>query len=145
MPFGFNNYDLWFLEGSFGFNTASSDIWGISSQGLANRWVHVAAIFNNGDAKLSRLFIDGVEPALTQRRFSTGSGTVTTNAHISGWPRDGNYIFGGRIDEVMIHNRALTSSEIAATFNAGSLGMCSAVAPTGDAMSVARPLSVQMP
>ena len=36
MPFGFTVYDLWFYNGSFGFNTSVSDLYGISSAGLAN-------------------------------------------------------------------------------------------------------------
>src|SRR5439155_23800122 len=66
MPFGFNAYDLSFNNGSFGFNTGHGDIYGISSAGLANAWHLVTAVFNNGDAALNQLWIDGVQQALTQ-------------------------------------------------------------------------------
>ena len=33
--------------------------------------------------------------------------------------------FNGTLDEVGVYNRALTSSEVQAIFNAGSAGMCS--------------------
>src|SRR5205807_5345277 len=49
MPFGFTSYDLFLANGSFGFNTGNSDLYGTSSAGLANRWVYVTAAFANGD------------------------------------------------------------------------------------------------
>jgi len=45
MPFGFNLYDVWANSGRFGFNTAASDIYGLTSTqvtnlGLVNQWKH---------------------------------------------------------------------------------------------------------
>ena len=45
MIFGFNLYDVWTQNGAMGFNTASSDQYGISSTqvtnlGLLNQWKH---------------------------------------------------------------------------------------------------------
>src|SRR5262249_43535504 len=61
MPVSFNFYDLIFAGGSFGFNTANGDTYGISDAGLANRWVHVAAVFVNNPSSLNQLqlYIDG--------------------------------------------------------------------------------------
>ncbi len=118
MPFGFNSYDLYFAAEGFGFNTAAGDVWGISTAGLANRWVHVAAAFYNGDAKKSRLWIDGAEQTLTQRRNTTGSATATTSARISGWATDTGYKFGGKIDEVAMYNRRLTTGEVLTHYHA---------------------------
>ena len=127
MPFGFaEQYDLYLMQGSFGFNTGTSDIWGISSTGLANRWVHVAAVFNNGDARTNKLYIDGVEQTLTQRQGSTGSKSATQNARISGWayPAPQNYAFDGSIDEVEVFNRELTAAEVQSIYKARSGGLC---------------------
>ena len=60
MPIGWNRHDLWPVNGYFGFNTANSDVFGISSAGLANRWVHVSAVFTNGSVTSNKLYIDGV-------------------------------------------------------------------------------------
>ena len=117
MPFGWTSYDLWFYGGSFGFNTACGDIWGISSTGLDNTWKHVVAIFNNGDAKASELYIDAVKQELSQRRGSTGSRTVSSTAKISGWNNNASYKFGGTIDEVRIYNGALSQDEIQSRYN----------------------------
>ena len=124
MPFGFNTYDLWFRNGSFGFNTGASDVWGVSSNGLANHWVHVTALFHNGDARLSRLYLDGVEQVLTQRLSATGSKNVSTSARIGLWTIDTNYLFGGSIDELQIYNRALSATEIQNIYSAGAAGVC---------------------
>ena len=111
MPFGWTSYDLYFASGSFGFNTGAGDIWGISSSGLSSGWVHVVAIFNNGDAKLSEIYVNGNKQTLSQRFGSTGSKTVSSSAKISGWNNNTGYKFGGLIDEVRIYNRALADDE----------------------------------
>ncbi len=127
MPFGFaQTYDLYLYAGSFGFNTGASDIWGISSTGLANRWVHVTAVFTNGDARNNKLYIDGVAQTLTQRLGTTGSKSVTQNARISGWAAGGprSYAFDGLVDEVDVYNRELTAAEVTSIYNAGITGKC---------------------
>src|SRR5262249_54802801 len=101
MPIGFRGYDLYLSGGSFGFNTAQGDIWGISSAGLANSWHFVTAVFHNGNATQSQLYIDGVAQSLSQRFGTTSTNrVVTTEARISGWPSDTGYHFGGGLDEV---------------------------------------------
>jgi hypothetical protein len=54
MPFSFGGENLWLADGDIGFNTANGDLWGTSSVGLANRWVHVVAVFANGNATQSQ-------------------------------------------------------------------------------------------
>lgn len=130
MPFGFGlgeglpAYDLYLSNGFFGFNSGAGDLWGIESSGLANRWVHVVAIFNNGAVSGSRLFIDGAEQAMAQRMGPEGTSQVSATARLGCWPLDLDYPFNGRIDEVKIYNRALTPAEIAAVYNAGADGTC---------------------
>lgn len=116
--FGTPQYDLYFEGISFGFNTANSDLYGTSSAGMANRWVHVAAQFYNGDGKQSRLWIDGVERPLSQVTGTTTSRTATTTARLGGFVGDNTVPFGGKIDELAIYNRALTSTEILSHYNA---------------------------
>ena len=122
MPFGFDSYDLYLYGGDIGFNTGSADMRGVSSAGLENRWVHVAAAFSNGDTTQSRLWLDGVEQTLTQQLGSPASRTVTPQARISGWVTDSNYLFGGSIDEVAVFNSLLPGADISAQVAAGSDG-----------------------
>ncbi len=118
MPFGFNYYDLWTNNNRFGFNSACSDVYGVATAGLANRWVHVVAVFTNANTSQNRLYIDGARRNL--------SGTITCNqsvtsiASISGWRGNAGYNFGGRIDEVSIYNGELSAEQVAAHYTAGS-------------------------
>jgi hypothetical protein len=118
MPFGFNLYEIYLVTGYFAFNTNNNDRWGISSSGLANHWVYVTAIFNNGDATLSSLYLDGSNRTLAQLGNSSVVRNVSTNARISGRPNDSRYRFGGKIDDVRIYNRALTDTEVQQLYQA---------------------------
>jgi hypothetical protein len=132
MPFGWGPeggqwYDLW-LKSSvncFGFNTGSSDIYGINiPANLANSWHHVAAVFyngvlfNNGDVNQPNvaLYIDGIPQKLFQCTQTTSGSKVMTDVARIG--RAGNYdnqqySFSGRLDEFRIWNRELSWKEIA--------------------------------
>lgn len=91
-------------------------------------WYHLAATF---DGSQSKLYVNGVSEG-------TGSGTATID---STFPLmvgrlnsnlDGS--FQGQIDEFSFYSRALSASEIAAIYNAGSAGKCkptATVAPMG--------------
>ncbi len=119
MPFGFNGYDLFLYNGQFGFNTAVGDLYGMPSASLLNTWAHVAAVFYNGDAKLSQLYVNGVQQSLSQLTGLTGSKSVTPAARISGWSFDASYKLNGSLDEVAVYNGALPASRILAHYNAG--------------------------
>lgn len=119
MAFGTSGYSLYLINGSFGFNTGVSDVWGTSSAGMTNRWVHVAAEFYNGAGTSSRLWIDGVEHTLSSRYGGAStSRTLGMAARIGTCGGCSNWYFGGKLDEVAVYNRALTSTEILAHYNA---------------------------
>ncbi|MEZ5614910.1 MAG: LamG domain-containing protein [Rhodocyclaceae bacterium] len=120
MPIGWNRHDLWLVNGHFGFNTANSDVFGISSAGLANRWVHVSAVFTNGSVTGNKLYIDGVLQALTQRQSTPalGNAIVNANLRVSGWQANNGYRFRSRIDEVNVFDGEMTQSQVLAQFNA---------------------------
>jgi len=124
MPFGFNSYDLTFNSdsNSFGFNTRNSDVLGVSSDGLLNRWVHVVGVFFNGTPSSTNndLYIDGVRQTITLLQGSSVSRSVSSGANISGWFYDSNYKFNGLIDDVRVYNRALSATEIQALYNTGA-------------------------
>lgn len=120
MPIGWNLHDLWLVNGHFGFNTANSDIHGISSSGLANGWHHVVAVFTNGAVASNELYIDGVKQTLSRRTSTPNNSNayVRSTLQVSGWGADGNYRFSGRIDEVRVYDGALGQSEVDAIFAA---------------------------
>jgi MSHA biogenesis protein MshQ len=116
MPIGWQAHDLWFNGATFGFNTASSDVFGISTTGLAGVWRHVAAIFTNGSVTGNKIYIDGVSQTLTQRSSSPNASNaiVSSTLNIGGWGRDSSYRFAGRIDQLRVFKGALSDSEVAA-------------------------------
>lgn len=120
MPVGWYRYDLWLTGGHFGFNTAQSDVYGISSAGLANRWTHVSAVFTNGSVTANKLYIDGVPQTLTQRQGTPSAAEAVVNAtlRVSGWQSDAGYRFRGRIDEVDVFDGEMTPSQVLAQYNA---------------------------
>jgi MSHA biogenesis protein MshQ len=119
MPIGWYQYDLWLNGGAFGFNTAASDIYGITSTGLANGWHHVVAIFANGNYLQSQLYIDGTLKTLSQQAGSqnTSLAVVQTTLQSGGWTSATNFRFSGRIDELKVYEGALTLSEITTLYN----------------------------
>jgi VCBS repeat-containing protein len=114
MPFGFQHYDLYFISDKFGFNTANSDLYGIANatSTLANGWHHIAAVFTHGQVSQNKLYIDGVEQTLTQQVGTTTTASVTSNARISSWAYDNNYMFDGKIDELRIWDGARTVDQV---------------------------------
>jgi uncharacterized delta-60 repeat protein len=123
VPFGFFNLNLWINGGRFGFNTSNGDIYGINGaavSSLANRWVHVAAVYRNNDYTQGKLYIDGVQQTLSQL-LGTQDTTkgATTNAYIGGTGWSPNFRFTGRIDEVSIYAGQLSASRIQAHYAAG--------------------------
>lgn len=120
MPVGWFRHDLWLVSGHFGFNTANSDVFGISSAGLANRWAHVSAVFNNGSVTSNKLYIDGVLQTLTQRQSTPalGNAVVNANLRVSGWQSDAGYRFRSRIDEVDVFDGEMTQSQVLVQYNA---------------------------
>jgi len=100
----------------------------INSQTIVQRgvWYHVAATY---DGNQSVLYVNGLNEASATPGFTLDYDTTPIFIGTSGtWPP---YLsmFGGIIDEVSIYNRALSSNEIAAIYNAGSAGKCELVAP----------------
>ncbi|MCK5015939.1 MAG: LamG domain-containing protein, partial [Candidatus Peribacteraceae bacterium] len=124
MPIGFDGYDLWLINNDFGFNSGAGDLYGISSVGLENKWVHVGAIFNNGDITQSEIYIYGESQTMTENWGQNGHNTktVSSTCMVSGWINDGNYKFGGYIDELRILNLELSGEEIKEDYEAGLNG-----------------------
>jgi MSHA biogenesis protein MshQ len=114
MPIGWHTHDIWIVSGSIGFNTGNSDLYGISSDGLANGWHHVAVEFTNGGVTSNRMYIDGVEQVLTQRRSTPNNSRayVDSELRIGGWSRGSGYEFTGLIDEVQVYQGALTTAQV---------------------------------
>lgn len=120
MPIGWNFHDIWMYAGHMGFNTWNSDIYGISSSGLANEWHHVAVEFTNGSVTSNRIYLDGVEQVLrqrTSRRPNNSRAYVKSELRIGGVSNSSSYDFHGLLDEVRVYEGTLTTAEINAIMN----------------------------
>ncbi|MDV7340568.1 cadherin-like domain-containing protein [Terasakiella sp. A23] len=120
MPGGFDTYDLWFYNGNFGFNTGNGDIFGISdTSDLSDGWHTITAVFTDGDVHSNKLYIDGVEQDLSQVRNSPNNSRadITEEFNLGGWGRGNGYEFSGEMDNVQLHDHALSADEVAAVNN----------------------------
>jgi hypothetical protein len=88
-----------------------------------NTWVHVAGTY---DGSSINIYLNG-DPAgsvpYTQPAF-VSTAPVTIGTFVQGGYQQQILSFGGNIDEVEIFNRALSASEIASIYQAGSAGKC---------------------
>ena len=120
MPIGFgSHYDLYFASNSFGFNTACSDVFGVTGAGaLAGSWHHVAAIFTNDVPSKNLLYIDGVlQPSSLVVGSNQCTRAVSTTFYISGWDSSNDYKYNGLIDELHIYTRGLSTREVVSDMN----------------------------
>jgi MSHA biogenesis protein MshQ len=118
MPMGWIDNDLLLLKGSFGFNSNSSNVYGISSAGLSSGWHHVAALFVNGNVASNKLYIDGVSQALSLRKSpsNSSSAAVASTLYISGYGDDTDNRFTGSLDQFRVYNGEPTAAEVAALY-----------------------------
>ena len=99
----------------FGFSTANGDIYGISSAGLAGKWVHVVADFYNGAyTGNSLLYVNGASQGLSQLVGSGQIGTIYTRPYLGAEYSTGTYYyyFNGQISNVQIYNTSLSAAEV---------------------------------
>jgi hypothetical protein len=90
----------------------------IPTESPLGAWRHIAVTVKSGD---SHIYVNGVQTGSSGATF--GTITPTSNLRI-GSGSGGARFFHGEIDEVEIFNRALSATEIADIYNAGSIGKC---------------------
>ncbi len=88
-----------------------------------NAWTHVAAVF---DGSSLAVYVNGQFNNSVAQTHSIFPGTAPLI--IGSTLVSGSY-FDGLIDEPTVYNRALTATEIAAIYNAGTAGKCGAALP----------------
>ena len=127
MLFGFLLYDVWTANGAMGFNTASSDQYGISSTqvtnlGLLNQWKHyVFEMRSDVSYTNNKIYINSQNQSLSQVAGSEGSSNRNFNngsGRISSWLNDNNYNISMDLAQFRIYNRALSATEVVQNYNA---------------------------
>lgn len=119
-PWGFYSYDVFFAYGGVGFNRGASDLYGVSSSGLANKWIHLAAVMyhNQNYTVANKIYINGIQQTLSQMSGSSGTVSLTKNLVIGGWANNTSGRWTGRIDEFAVYNYELTAEQILNHFRA---------------------------
>lgn len=109
-------YCLWLTDFdgplSLCFNGGTGECWGIDAAPVLGRWVHVVAIFANGDTTASVFYIDGVAVPATCR-LGTCDQTRTASGPLQLGMNEDQYAWHGLLDSVRFYPRALTSEEVA--------------------------------
>ena len=127
MLFGFLLYDVWTANGAMGFNTASSDQYGISSTqvtnlGLLNQWKHyVFEMRSDVSYTNNKIYINSQNQSLSQVAGSEGSSNRNFNngsGRISSWLNDNNYNISMDLAQFQVYNRALSTTEIFQNYHA---------------------------
>jgi|GEM_PF-1426525 len=115
-------------SGLLHFGTYNSGVQVVSSSASYNNgtWHHAAAILSAVSG--SSLFVDGQlltnKPSFTTAVNYNGYWRIGENT-LTGWPSLPNSpYFAGALDELMLFNRPLSSSEIQAIYQAGTNGVC---------------------
>jgi hypothetical protein len=111
---GVLNYQMYYQYDYVGFG--GNDAASLSFVLSKNTWYHLAGTF---DGSTFSLYINGELKATAP---GTLGPVVSSDLEIGNSGACANGWFGGLIDEVEIYNRALSSSEILAIFNARSIG-----------------------
>ena len=91
-------------------------------------WIHLVGLY---DGSYWRLYRNGIQ--VSSRRSGTGAVEVNESWAIGAKARGTARFYNGSIDEVIIYDRALTSSEVSELYNAGngvSVGCSEAPSPT---------------
>lgn len=119
IPLGWQSYALIFKGGNFGFTTGGSDLYGTASTGLSNSWHHVAAVFVNGRVASNQLYVDGVKQTLSQKTGTPNNSlaVVQSTLYLSGWGKNTNNRFIGRLDEAKVYNGLLSDVDVTNLYN----------------------------
>jgi hypothetical protein len=91
---------------------------GVISAGI---WQHVAFTYDRATG-IGRLYLNGTEVA--SRALGDITAQTALPLRIGRRPNYGAETFAGKIDELSLYNRALSSAELRAIYNAGTAGKC---------------------
>jgi hypothetical protein len=126
MPFGWSAYDVYGYTGALGYNTANSDVYGLTATqvtdlGLLNNWIHYVfemrsdVVYTN-----NKIYINGKLQTLSQvlgAEFPANRVFNSGNGRLAGWRTDVNYRMPMDLAAFRVYNRALTTTEITQNFN----------------------------
>lgn len=127
MPFGFDRYDVWANSGRIGFNTAASDIYGLTSiqvtnLNLLNQWKHyIFEMRTDVSYSNNKIYINGENQSLSQVAGTENAGLRSFNSgngRISSWLFSSVFNISMDLAQFRIYNKALSTTEVVQNYNA---------------------------
>ena len=118
---GLGRYDAWTYDGYLGFNTFSSDLYGISYNSTS--WHHLVYEFYNGDYTKGAIYLNGVKQSLSQKLASQyiPNANFGTDLTIGGVIGDTQHIpNGSEYADIKVWNRGLSDQEAESISNSYS-------------------------
>jgi hypothetical protein len=127
MFFGWDLHSVWCGSGHLGYNTASSDVYGISSTtvtnlGLVNNWKHYVFEMRSDVSYVNnKIYVNTNSQSLSQqagsedsinRNFNSGNGRIAV------WRANTSYAMPMNCAVFKVYNRALTTTEMQQNFQA---------------------------
>lgn len=127
MYFGFNMYDIWTSGGGIGFNTAASDLYGISAAqvstlGIIGNWKHLVFVMNTDSYLGNKIYVNGVLQSLSQIASSQSSGNANFNSGLGllgGWYANANFrSVNMNLATFKIYDKEISAGDILSKYNA---------------------------
>lgn len=130
MLFGWDQYDVYMAGGHLGYNTNSSDLYGINatkvtSLRIVGNWAHyIFEMRSDVSYTNNKIYINGELQSLSQILAGSGESALRRNfnfglGRIGGFRGSNNYFFNGDISIFRVYNRALTKEEIMKNYSSG--------------------------
>jgi hypothetical protein len=123
MFFGFYNYDIYTYNNAIGFNTAASDVYGLTAtqaSGCLNTWKHYVFVMKEGSVTNNKIYLNGVNQSLSQILGTPNNANASfTNGvgRIGSWGINTSYMQPMYVTKFKVYDRELTQAEITAKFN----------------------------
>ena len=127
MLFGWLRYDVFCSGGAIGYNTAASDVYGLTSTqvtnlGMLNNWKQYVFVMRTDVSYTNnKIYVNGANQSLSQVSAAESAGNRTFNSgagRIAGWRNDTNYRMPMNLGSFKLYNRELTAAEIKQNFEA---------------------------
>jgi hypothetical protein len=127
MFMGWNFYDIWTNGGSIGYNTAASDVYGISSStatslGLVGNWKQYVFVMNNQNYTNNQIYINGSLQTLSQQYGGQNTGQLSFNSGngvIGGWGSNpAQFPISMKLGIYRVYNTQFTQAQVIQNFNA---------------------------
>lgn len=118
MSWGSGKHDIFITGGRIGFNSYQGDSYGISTTGLANRWLHFVFNFYRNDYTKASMYVNGKLQSLSTPNQNTNNVIFASGAMRIGAGGDNNYYGFWKYSQIRVYNRALTEAEIQQNFEA---------------------------